>query len=251
MSPATLSIRTGKKGPRFAQWANERQGGNFVNTGKLKKILVGMLVVGALAAAMSGSTFATFSAQTTNPSNFKTGTLLLGNTVGAGTECFSTAVAGGVGTITTNTNTCSNLFSLTNVKPGDSGNVAVTVKNEGSINGSALTVYAQAACAEAGANYIVGGNTFNGSATDLCAQAQLSVDQDGTCFYGPAGCANDATHTFSGFASTYTPGSSYAAGALNAGSQHVYTFHWALPSSLDNSYQARQASFNVVFNLVQ
>ena len=219
-----------------------------LDTRKVKKILVGMLVVGAFGAAVSGSTFATFSAQTTNSAQFQTGTLLLGNKVGSGSECFSTAV--GVA-INGNSATCDNLFNLSGVKPGDSGSVAVVVKNEGTINGSALTVYAQAACAEAGANYIVGGNTFNGSATDLCAQAQLSVDQDGTCFYGPAGCANDATHTFSGFASTYTPGSSYAAGALNAGSQHVYTFHWALPSSLDNSYQARQASFNVVFNLVQ
>lgn len=220
-----------------------------MDTRKVKKILVGMLVVGAFGAAVSGSTFATFSAQTTNSAQFQTGTLLLGNKVGSGSECFSTAV--GVA-INGNSATCDNLFNLSGVKPGDSGSVAVVVKNEGTINGSALTVYASGSCVEAGANVAdSNGNLFNGSATDLCAQAQLSVDQDGTCIYGPAGCANDAAHTFSGFATTYTSGSPYAAGALNTFASHTYTFHWAIPNALGNAYQARQASFSVVYRLVQ
>jgi predicted ribosomally synthesized peptide with SipW-like signal peptide len=206
-----------------------------------------MLVVGALCAAMSGTTFASFTAQTTNSGSITTGTLLLGDKVGSGSLCFSsgTTIQGSTGT--NNTAACDQLFSAF-AKPGDSGSVAVTITNEGNLNASALTVSAAGACSESGANYVSNATTFNGAATDLCAKAQLSVDEDGTYIYGTS--PNDATHTWAGFATTFS-GTPLNTGALNSGSSHVFTFHWALPSTLGNEYQARVANMTVVFHLDQ
>ena len=56
-----------------------------------KKVLLSMGVVAGIGALAGAGTFATFTAQTTNPTNtFADGTLVLSNKVGTGTACLST-----------------------------------------------------------------------------------------------------------------------------------------------------------------
>src|SRR5207237_9669560 len=105
-----------------------------------KRVLLTLGTVGVAAAATAGGSFATFNAQTTNPGNtFATGTLVMSNKVNAATACLST----GGGNTNTNVNaTCDALFNLTVKKPGDSGTANLTVKNEGSLDATALKTFA-------------------------------------------------------------------------------------------------------------
>ena len=79
-----------------------------------KKVLLSMGVVAGIGALAGAGTFATFTAQTTNPSNtFANGTLVLSNKVGAASACLSTG--GG------NTDTNSNARLRHRLQPGGEG----------------------------------------------------------------------------------------------------------------------------------
>src|SRR6185369_973256 len=90
----------------------------------------------------AAATVASFTAETTNPTNkFATGTLVLSNKVNSGTACLST----GGGSTDTNANAaCDNLFSLTAQKPGDTSSANLTLQNVGSIAASALKLFTSA-----------------------------------------------------------------------------------------------------------
>src|SRR3981189_2538447 len=75
-----------------------------------KKVLLSMGVVAGIGALAGAGTFATFTAQTSNPTNtFADGTLVLSNKVGSGTACLST---GGLTTDTNANGACDTAFSL-------------------------------------------------------------------------------------------------------------------------------------------
>src|SRR2546421_5733601 len=101
-----------------------------------KKVLLSMGVVTGIGALAGAGTFATFTAQTTNPTNtFANGTLVLSNKVGSGTACLST----GGGTTDTNSNSaCDTAFSLAVKAAGDSSTANITLQNKGSPPVSAL-----------------------------------------------------------------------------------------------------------------
>jgi hypothetical protein len=86
------------------------------------------------------ATFASFSAETSNPgSTIASGTLTMSNTVDSGTACLSS----GAGSTDNVNPACDTLLTLTNVAPGVYGGTAkVTVKNTGSIDASKLWVWA-------------------------------------------------------------------------------------------------------------
>ena len=100
-----------------------------------RKLLLALLLVGNMTTHLGAGTFASFSATTTNPgSTFSTGTIVLSNTVGSGTTCFST----GPGTTTdTNANAaCDALLPATVQQPGAFIHSQLTLKNEGSVAGT-------------------------------------------------------------------------------------------------------------------
>lgn len=106
---------------------------------RTKKYLKLLMVIGLIALAAGGAgTFASFSAQTTNEKNtFATGSLLLGNeTNKSGTFCMSDKGAGNA-----NEN-CSAFVTVDTQEPGSSASGTVTVKNEGTLDASKLTLYA-------------------------------------------------------------------------------------------------------------
>jgi predicted ribosomally synthesized peptide with SipW-like signal peptide len=237
------------------------------------KLLISLLVIGAVTALGSAGTLASFNAQTTNGSSITTGDIYLGNTVNSGTECLS---FGANPTITAaNTNTCTGVFGLTSVaaepgQPNASGNSAsVKVTNKGSLNATANSLtpvkgfylYSPAACA----NSATGGQPFNGGG-DLCSLVQVYIQQysDASfsskykCVYGAAAGASctgfDNSHTLTNFGTTetsanpllLTDASGSAANPLNSLSSAYYKIFlfFPVPISAADSYQGVTATLN-------
>jgi hypothetical protein len=107
----------------------------------LKKVLLSLMLFGAVTYFGGGGTFASFSAETSNN----------GSTVASGTLTMSANVTGGTGTCFSaggsalnNVNpACDKAFSLTNVAPGVFGGTAkITVANTGSIDASKFSFWA-------------------------------------------------------------------------------------------------------------
>ena len=237
------------------------------------KLLISLLVIGAVTALGSVGTVASFNATTKNSSSITTGDIYLGNTVNAGTECLS---FGANPTITAaNTNTCTGVFGLTSVaaepgQPNASGNSAtVKITNKGSLNATANSLtpvkgfylYSPAACA----NTATGGEPFNG-AGDLCNLVQIYVQQysdasfttNYKCVYGAAAGASctgfDNVHTLKNFGTTetsanpllLTDASGSAANPLNSLSSAYFKvfLYFPVPGAAADTYQGVTATLN-------
>jgi hypothetical protein len=243
-------------GQREAMEKDERQQ-------RRKKIFLSLGAVAVVGAIVGGGTYATFNAQTANPGNvWADGTLVLSNKVGAGTTCLST----GAGTSTdTNVNdNCDALFTgATLRKPNDSATVNVNVKNEGSLDASALKLYSSA-CAPGD----TAGETYKGTA-DPCDKVQLYVQRwtdaartvPAACVYGntqlvtPNTCdfaaAGAESKTLGAFATANDSTTPLGVGALNTGVTGYYTIGVKLPQTTGNAYQGRRASADFTWTLEQ
>ena len=218
-----------------------------------QKVLMSVGTLGVAAAVAAGGSFATFSAQTSNPGNtFATGTLVMSNTVDTGTACLST----GGGSINTNVNNaCDALFNLTVKKPGDFATANLTIKNEGSLDATALKSFATG-CTDGDAS----GEAYHGTGLP-CSAVQLYIQQTDSaftaktaCVYGGATVANtcdfsDTSKTIGDFAGSHsnsTNGLSIGSG-LTAGSSDYFVVGVKLPTNADNTYQGRQASVGLTW----
>src|SRR6478672_11983150 len=128
------------------------------------RIVLTAAVLMTLCGFTAAATVASFTAETTNPTNkFATGTLVMSNKVNSGTACLSTAG----GTTDTNANNCDVAFNLSVKKPGDSGTANLTIKNEGSLDAAALKLFSSA-CADADAS----GESYHGTGGP-CSKVQF------------------------------------------------------------------------------
>ena len=208
-------------------------------------------------AALGSSSFASYSAQTTNPNNkFATGALVLTNTKQGGSACLSTAG----GTTDTNVNnSCDQLLNLSVKKPGDSATVNLTVQNSGSLPATMFKVFSSA-CADSNA----AAETYHGTGS-LCSKVQLYIQQTDSaftaktaCIYGGAAVTNtcdfsDTAKTLTAFSTTYTnstTGLSIGSG-LAANTPNYFTIGMMLPSSADNTMQGRAASIDLSWFIQQ
>lgn len=223
-----------------------------------QKVLLSMGVVAGIGVLAGAGTFATFTAQTTNPSNtFANGTLVLSNTVGGGSACLST---GGATTDTNANGACATAFSLSVRAPGDSSTANLTLENVGSLAASALKVFS-AACTDADA----AGETYHGTGSP-CGIVQLYIQQYSDAFTTPSAClyggATGATCDFSDTSKTLTAfatahpnlAAGLSAGALAASGGADTT--WIrigvkLPSTANNTYQGRSASLALNWHITQ
>lgn len=228
----------------------------------LRKLLLTAMIVGAATSSVGAAgTFASFNASTANSATFATGTLVLSNQKSTNSACLSTAG----GNADTNANgACDQLFALSVQKPGDSAFVDLTLKNEGSLNGSALTAYASQACTAANAP----GQSYNGTG-DPCTSVQLYIQEysssanrtadtrtGGTCQFGggtATSCAFDATKTLAAFNTSYptTGVGALSMGAMNAGVSRYLRIYLTLPSTAGNNLQGRQATFGFTWAVAQ
>jgi hypothetical protein len=135
-------------------------------TTKYKRFLVGMLVVGALATAASGGSFASFNATLTQTSGITTGVLVLGNKTDAAVECFSSGAA-----ITTNSAACA---TAPNIFAGSIGSGTpqfhnITLRNAGDLTNAVLNL-SSTVCNDVAAPV----NGYSG-ATPACPKVQFMI----------------------------------------------------------------------------
>ena len=129
---------------------------------RTKKLLITLLVIGALATIGVG-TYATFNATTVNQNNtFASGTVILSNTVTQAAACVSSS-----GSVTlANSANCSAVISNTSANaPGTAAYGPILLKNTGTINPAALTVQANT-CATSNR----AADTIHGTAANYCTE---------------------------------------------------------------------------------
>jgi predicted ribosomally synthesized peptide with SipW-like signal peptide len=102
---------------------------------RARRLVIGIMAIGAVAAVANAGTFASFSASTTNDGAFKTGRLVLSNTNPSATSCLSDASAANgtaedAANLDSNDQACGALFS-SNLKPGDTATALITIANKG------------------------------------------------------------------------------------------------------------------------
>jgi predicted ribosomally synthesized peptide with SipW-like signal peptide len=226
-----------------------------------QKVLLSMGVVAGIGALAGAGTFATFTAQTSNPNNiFASGTLVLSNKVGSGTACLST----GGGNTDSNSNAgCDTVFNLAVKAPGDSGGANLTLKNMGSLPASVLKVFS-GSCTDADA----AGENYHGTGSP-CGVVQVTIQQyTSSAFTTPSACLyggspdsgvtcdfSDATKTLTDFVTNHANFSSgVSAGALAAAGGADST--WVrvavqFPSTAGNSYQGRSATMTFNWQITQ
>ena len=221
-----------------------------------KRLLIGLIVLGALAGVVGGVSFATFTAQTTNPTNtFSTGTLVLSDQKDTGTACLSTG--GGNSDTNSNSTGCEDLIAAG--ASDTSTTHTVTVKNEGSIAASAFELWS-ASCTTSDAP----GESFHGTG-DACGLIQLTIhdDTNNTCYYptttfgipASGACTLTSGKTLSDFASNAN--SSHIAlkgdgtnNGLGAGSNVVFTVQTSRATA-GNTLQGRRASLDFTWKITQ
>lgn len=224
-----------------------------------RKVLLSVGVVAGIGALAGMGTFATFTAQTTNPSNtFANGTLVLSNTVGA-TTCLST----GGGATDSNENTaCATLFDFGVQAPDDSDTADLTLANVGSVDASVLKAFS-AGCTPDNAD----GENYHGTG-DPCDVVQLYIQQYSDAFVTPSDCLygggtaqtcdfSDTDQTLADFVSTHSDeGTGLSAGPLEAANVGDSDMTWIrigvrLPDTVDNSYQGRSATMALNWRITQ
>lgn len=223
----------------------------------LSKRNIALLLSGVLlgTGGAGGFVWANFTAQTRNPGNaFAAGTLVLSNTKVSGSTCYSSSA----GSTDSNNNTsCAQLVAMSLKKPGDSATSRIIIKDEGSLDASALQVFA-GSCAAADAS----GESYHGTA-DPCAKVQVYVQQysdssfttKSSCLFGGGTATvcdfSDTTKTVGLLTTTYSSSSPLALGALTAGASDYLEIGFALASNADNTYQGRAATFDLTWQLSQ
>lgn len=147
-----------------------------------RKLLLTLMIIGALGSAVGAGTYATFTASVLNPpSTFSTGSVVLSNQKGSATACFSTA---GLSTDSNLNAGCDVMFSAatagdaTSRRPGEGASVLMNLRNEGSL-ASTLSVSSAGACTLTAPT----DQTSVGSG-DACSVVQLSIQEGTTCYWG-------------------------------------------------------------------
>jgi hypothetical protein len=142
------SASAGRRRPSPARAAATRARSRVADVPVTRKILMTLMVMGAMTTAVGAGTFASLTASTTNNTAvFSTGTLVLSDQVATGNTCFSngtTPTDGGVGTATdVNDNAnCDLIFdsvndpTASNKRPGESTSVALHLQNAGTLLGT-------------------------------------------------------------------------------------------------------------------
>ena len=272
--PAAVPVRVA--GPTATPAARR----NPLHFGLGQQVLVSLMLVATVAGMVGSGTFASFNAVTKNAVSITSGTLLLGDKVNAGSECFS---AGGAApsnpqTIgSANSSACTGVWSITTQTPGTAiSPLQVTIRNVGNVNATSLVLFAAGACANS-----TNGTGYHGGGS-LCPQVQLEVQQysdssfatPSHCWYGsgtattctaeanklPAGCNvstctsysfSDASHNLSNFGSTVTSGSPINTGSSTAGGKAYFLVFANLPGNSGDSFQGERADLTFTWELVQ
>ncbi len=239
--------------------------------GGSKTYLKLLMLAGVLALIGGGAgTFATFNAETTNAGNtFATGTLLLSDKVATGTACYSNANANNA-----ESSSCQVVFNQSAQKPGTASSNYLTIKNEGTLDASDLLLFVPktqagpASCVNSTTGSFPNGPDNLSHTGDVCGSLLFSVEQDSSangtataCLVGSeVGGGNHACDPTAGTAFSTFYGAHYQASngldltsgsGLAAGASNFYKVYLYLPSTADNTFQGRTATFDLSWHIDQ
>lgn len=229
---------------------------------KMKTYLKLLMVVGLIAVVGGGSgTFASFTAQTTNKENtFKTGTLLLSDSVTSGKVCFSNEASGNEAE-----SGCSAIIKTGEMKPGQGESNTLTIKNVGTLESSDLKLWGST-CGEKENTVAFKNGAAKNEITqgEVCEELKFSIEQDDKegkaikCLVGVAvGPENEACNDEKGVSlgswlSSNTEAKAVSFGEkLKAGDERIYKVYLYLPSEAKNQYQGRIAEFSLTWHIDQ
>lgn len=189
-------------------------------------IATGVLGAVLLSVSMSG-TLSGFVASITNSANTAaTGALVMQEqNAGATVTCLSTDL----GSVSTNTSTCSSINKFggsTTMYPGNTVSTPITIKNVGTVAASTFTLTPGATCTQSN------NGALNGTATDLCAKLNVVI-------------TSGALTVFSGTAASLAgalPAAFTMPAAPAAGVSVPFTIAVTLSSAAGNTYQGLAAS---------
>ncbi len=216
-----------------------------------KRILTALLVLGALVTLGVG-TYATFTAQTTNPNNtYTTGTLILSDTVT--TTCYSAGASATIANNNVNASCDSVNFASLGAPGVPSTPAQLTLTNAGTIAGTNGLAVSSSSCSDTAAGAYHGDPSGN----PLCAALNVQIqDYTDSTFSTPV-----ASHCVYPASSSAVCGSSYGALAglsgasvkapMAAGSSAYLKVTFSLPAATGNAVQGLQSRFNLDWVLTQ
>jgi len=233
-----------------------RAAGRNSPTWRTKKILMSLLVVGALSSLTAASTYALMNTESTNVLNTaSSGTLTLSNTVNSGSACFSYG-AGSTG----NTNPgCDALFTSATLNyPGTPVTAKVKIKDDGSLDVGTLSI-AMSPCAVAatpGAPAPGGGNPCDAAGDNFALQETDSSWNPTFCWYPDysAGACTVSAGTLNYFSTNAPPANPYNLSlGYPSGPVHAATRYFQvivqLPTGASNTLQGEAAVFTLNWHI--
>ena len=236
--------------------------------GSLRKLLIGLVLLGAVGGVAGSGTLASFNASTTNAGTFDTAFLqLTADKDAAGSSiCYSTNNGSGngvaSGTFANNNNTtCTSSFSVNTQVPSNTPQeFKIKLTNTGDVAASAVKFYLPTACSSSNSGTVSGP-----VATDLCAGIKMTISQtdsswvDTACVYGTASGNSCDLAASTTLLSTAPVGVANAAAfassslAANTGTKYYkVSFRFSSGASgAENNYMGKVASFVLTWLLEQ
>lgn len=226
----------------------------------MKKVLLSFFVIGVLSCFTFASVYAVLNSETQdNRMTIASGTLTFGDTVNTGSTCYTY----GTGSSANVNNTCDALFtSATLMYPGTEADAKVTITNNGSIDGSALSVYMPSCTMVTSPGATAPGGLSpcgSGGAQIYIQETDSSWTPLSSCLYptsatqpcigtgGVGWIANTMSYLSS---SRNSVGSAWPLGSgPAAGSSRYFIIGMELPTNASNALQGEEASFNLTWHL--
>lgn len=220
---------------------------------RLKLALLATMATGAIGSIAVPGVYAVFTAETRNTqASAASGTLTMDLTVGAGSPCYSYTGPASPGNVNTSCNALLTFNAASELYPGEPKTTTVTVRNDGSLPASDLLVFMPGGCTPANtADWPYTPNTG-----DPCAAGGMQFYIEETtpgsqkCWF-PSGAAPCAfTANLSSFAARTTLATALDLGPGPAAQgTRTFTIGLQVPSTSNNTYQGRAATFALNFHL--
>ncbi len=218
----------------------------------MKKVLLSFLAIGVLSCFTFASVFAVLNSETqNNQTTIASGTLTFGNKVNTGTTCYTY----GTGSSANVNSGCDPLFTNTTLMyPGALATAKVTITNNGSLNGSALSVFMPSCTMVTSPSAPApGGMSPCGSGgAQIYIQETDSSWTPTSCLYpSGSGSCSLLANTMSYLASSRnTVASAWPLGSgPAAGMSRYFIIGMELPTNASNALQGEEALFSLTWHL--
>lgn len=219
---------------------------------RLKLTLLAVMAAGALGSVAVPGVYAVFNAEARNlPSTAGTGTLTMDLVVGGGSPCYSYNGPASPGNVNTSCDALATYSPSAELYPGEPKTVTVTVRNDGSLAASDLLVYMPGGCTPVStADAPAPGSGNPCAAGGMQFYVEESTPGGPKCWFPAAAGACSFTADLATFAGKTTLATALDLGAGPAAQQtRTFTIGLQVPSSANNTYQGRGASFVLDWHL--